>query len=317
MKKIIFIIACSTLALTSCGMDSLQDNSALPTEGTSTMTVGTSTSTGSKSVVASGTVVTLNYTLHENTADGKVIETTLESVAKAEGLYQSGAKYQPYQVLVGSVPAQVIPGFEKGLVGMKIGEKKTIEVSPKEGYGENTIIRDVSKFEIAPSFTVTLDKSKFQDKISENLEKSMLGEEGKSVTVGKVLNGGNGMTAVVKKIDGEMVTLEIDNKNHPFYGKKFAVGTKASQDGFDWTIKAINGTGATFDIVNTKSPFYGKKFEVGASVEIPTTTENNDAQTGSVMIKSMSGDTISVEVPNTHPLRGKTLYFEIEVLDIK
>lgn len=307
MKKLLIAVACATIGLSSCGMDSNQNTDTPPSKNPNV-----STTTGSKSVVASGTVVSLNYTLHQDKADGKVLESTVESVAKSEGLYQTGGRYQPFQVLVGAVPAQVIPGFEKGLLGMKVGEKKVIEVSPKDGYGEDTIVRPVSKYEIAPSFTVTLDKSKFQDKVTEKVSKAMLGEDGKTVTVGKTLNGANGMTAVVKNIDDDTVTLEIDNKAHPFYGKKFVVGAKANQEGMEWTIKSINGTGATFDIVNTKSPFYGKNFVVGASAQIPGAT-----QSGTIVIESMSGDTISVKMPNEHPLHGKTLFFEVEIVDIK
>ncbi len=312
MKKIIITLACATLALSACTMNENSTQNLTPSGEVS----GTK-NTPSKSVVASGTVVSLNYTLHTDSAKGKVIETTVESIAKSEGLYQSGAKYQPYQVLIGATPAQVIPGFEKGLLGMKVGEKKTIEVIPSEGYGESTTSREFSKYEIAPTFTVTLDKSKFQDKISETVNRSMLGEDGANVRIGQTLTGGNAMTAIVRKIDGDMITLEIENKNHPFYGKKFAVGTKVSQDGFNWTIKSINGTGATFDIENTNSPFYGKKFAVGSSVDMPTDPTSGMTQTGTITIESMSGETVVAKLPNPHPLGGKTLYFDIEVTDIK
>ena len=38
-------------------------------------------------------VVSLNYTLREGAANGKVIESTIESVAKENGLYQSGMTF--------------------------------------------------------------------------------------------------------------------------------------------------------------------------------------------------------------------------------
>jgi FKBP-type peptidyl-prolyl cis-trans isomerase len=41
--------------------------------------------------------------------------------------------FQPFEVIIGT--NGVIPGFEKGLLGMKKGEKKTIMVPPELGYG--------------------------------------------------------------------------------------------------------------------------------------------------------------------------------------
>ena len=62
-------------------------------------------------------MVSLNYTLREGSPTGKVLETTLESVAKENGLYQSGASYKPFEFVLGT--NAVVPGFEKGVASMK------------------------------------------------------------------------------------------------------------------------------------------------------------------------------------------------------
>jgi FKBP-type peptidyl-prolyl cis-trans isomerase SlpA len=67
-------------------------------------------------VVEEGKTVKVSYTL---TVEGKVFDT---SEGKA-----------PLEFTVGG--GGMIPGFEKGLMGMKKGEEKTFEVSPEEGYG--------------------------------------------------------------------------------------------------------------------------------------------------------------------------------------
>jgi FKBP-type peptidyl-prolyl cis-trans isomerase 2 len=37
-----------------------------------------------------------------------------------------------------------------------------------------------------------------------------------------------------------------------------------------------------------------------------------------IKILSLSGETVTIDAPNTsHPLAGKKLYFDVEVLDIK
>jgi len=72
---------------------------------------------GGTAVVAEGKTVTVNYTLK---VDGKVLD--------------SSKGKQPIQFTAGN--HQMIVGFEKAVMGMKVGEKKSFKVSPEEGYGK-------------------------------------------------------------------------------------------------------------------------------------------------------------------------------------
>jgi FKBP-type peptidyl-prolyl cis-trans isomerase 2 len=67
-------------------------------------------------MVSEGNMIKVNYTL---TVDGKIID--------------SSAKGSPLEFKVGN--KQVINGFESAVIGMKIGEKKSFQVAPEEGYG--------------------------------------------------------------------------------------------------------------------------------------------------------------------------------------
>ena len=67
--------------------------------------------------VADDLVVAIDYSL---TVDGELIDTS-----EGEG---------PLEYLHGH--ANIIPGLEKELDGMSVGESKKVEVSPEEGYGE-------------------------------------------------------------------------------------------------------------------------------------------------------------------------------------
>jgi peptidylprolyl isomerase len=49
-------------------------------------------------------------------------------------VFDSSVDREPLEVLTGQ--NQVIPGFEKAIIGMKVGETKSVSVSPEEGYGE-------------------------------------------------------------------------------------------------------------------------------------------------------------------------------------
>lgn len=257
-------------------------------------------------------VVTLNYTLHEGAANGKVLESTIESVAKENGLYQSGMTFEPFKLVLGT--NSVIPGFEAWVASMKKGEKKTIEVSPKDGYGEANVVRTVPKYEVAPEFTVTVDKSRFQDVITQVVPKSSLWEAGKDLKEGQTLTGGLGITAKVVKIDGDNITLDIQNKDHPFYGKQLSVWATAEKDWAKFTIKELLATWVTMNVQNSKSPFVGKKFEAGVEWVLANPSGGNGIP---LKIVAINGEEVQVQMPNSHPLAGKTLFFDVEVLDVQ
>ena len=48
--------------------------------------------------------------------------------------FDSSTGREPLEFIVGA--GQMIKGFDKAMPGMSIGEKKTVNISPEEGYGE-------------------------------------------------------------------------------------------------------------------------------------------------------------------------------------
>lgn len=89
---------------------------------------------------------------------------------------------------------QIIPGLEKSLTGMKVGDKKEVTVIPEEGYGpvDSKALQEISKEQ------VPLDSIK----IGSNLQ----GRD----------NDGNVFTARVTEIKDKTVVLDF---NHPLAGK--------------------------------------------------------------------------------------------------
>lgn len=270
---------------------------------------GTDTSTGGTKYTQGqdGAMIQLNYTLREGSEDGKILETTLESVAKENGLYKTGAVYQPFTTFLGR--GQVIKGFEKGLMGMKVGDKKMIVVSPEEGYGTGETLTTVPRMQIAPEVEITQDKQILNDTFSNTFDLSVFPDEIKTkiseLKVGETFSE-NGMDAIVKAKTETGVTLEIPNIQSPFYKKEKTVGTKVSTPQADFTIKALTETGVVIDVINKQSPFYNKEFKVGAEV---------DSNGNKIAIRKIEGDNITIG--QTHPLAGKTLYFDVEVLDVQ
>ena len=70
--------------------------------------------------IKNGDSVSVNYT--GRLEDGTIFDTSIQ-----EGRTPLTAKLGE---------GQLIPGFENGLIGMLIGEKKTIEIEPQDAYGE-------------------------------------------------------------------------------------------------------------------------------------------------------------------------------------
>ena len=124
-----------------------------------------------------GDTVKVHYT--GKLGDGKVVSTS-----------EGGP---PLEVNIGSEGH--IRGFEKGLIGMKLGETKTIVVPPEEGHGpkrEELILR--------------MPKTDFPESITPAI--------GKRVRVSK--KGGGHIEMTIKEIDEDTVTLD---GNHPLAGE--------------------------------------------------------------------------------------------------
>jgi FKBP-type peptidyl-prolyl cis-trans isomerase SlpA len=84
-------------------------------------------------MVQDGSNVKVHYTL---TVEG-------DTVDSSEGR-------EPLEVTMGQ--GQLIPGFEKAMMGMKPGDKKSFAVSPEEGYGKENAdaIQEVPRSQLPP-----------------------------------------------------------------------------------------------------------------------------------------------------------------------
>ncbi len=82
-----------------------------------------------------GDTVKVNYVwaLQE---DDSIFDTSLEEVAKANDLFNPQRPYEPIEFIVGM--KQMIPGFENGIMWMKVGDEKEILIAAADGYGEKT-----------------------------------------------------------------------------------------------------------------------------------------------------------------------------------
>lgn len=136
-----------------------------------------------KDTVQADLVVSMEYTL---TVDGEVLDSS-------EGI-------GPLEFLAGY--ENIVPGLEREMLGMKVGESKDVVVSPADGYGEF----DDEAFSDVP-------RSDFPDDapLEEGLELVVTDEDG------------NQQMAYVDSFDDETVSLDF---NHPLAGEELHFNVK-------------------------------------------------------------------------------------------
>ncbi|ENN95785.1 peptidylprolyl isomerase FKBP-type [Methanocaldococcus villosus KIN24-T80] len=141
-------------------------------------------------MIKKGDIVKIDYVLE---VDGKVLDTSIEDVAREYGIYFEGKEYEPLEFIVGN--NEVITGLEEAVLGMNVGEEKLVKIPPEKAYG----FRDESLIQKVP-------KDLFKDADFEP-EKGLL-----------IL--ANGIPAKIVDVDDEYVTLDF---NHELAGKELTL----------------------------------------------------------------------------------------------
>ncbi len=65
--------------------------------------------------------------------DGRIFDSSIEEMAKDSMFYDPGREYEPLGFVVGD--GTMIEGFDRGVLGMELGEKKEVRISPEKAYG--------------------------------------------------------------------------------------------------------------------------------------------------------------------------------------
>lgn len=209
-KQVLMIALAGMLVLAGCG------NSNTTTDSTADETLSI-TSTGmntqqaikdylaaanadvQKEKVATGDKIIVDYIGRLD--DHNVFDTSVESIAKASGKHNPNRDYEAgLEFTVGA--GQMIAGFDAGVVGMKLGETKTLKIPADQAYGEK------------------------KDELIGKIPLEQVGDLS-GVSVGaQVLLGGN-IPATITEITDKDITVDA---NHELAGKDLI---------FDVTIKKI------------------------------------------------------------------------------
>ena len=136
-----------------------------------------------KDTVRDGLVVSMEYTL---SVDGEVLDSSKDA--------------GPLQFLAGY--DNIVPGLEREMAGMKIGESKDVLVLPEDGYGEF----DEEAFMKVPRSEFPADME-----LEEGLELNVTDEDGQN------------QLAFVESFNDEVVRLDF---NHPLAGAELQFNVK-------------------------------------------------------------------------------------------
>lgn len=312
MKKL--LIVSSLVLLASCGAGNTTQTGTTNTGSTTAMT----TSEGTGAAVEDGARVSLYYTLRENDANGKILDTNIiEDAIKAEKA-SSGETLPTFDVTIGA--GQLIPGFEEALMDMKAGGHKEFTVSPEKGYGTGTVTHTVALAEVAPKFEQTFPQELLRGVITQTFNKSDFPEnmlaDLNSKKVGDTLTGANGQGGKITAVTDTTATIEFHSELSPFYGKELKENAEATSQGITYKILKLEGDNAVVEIINPASPFTGKELAVGTTVENTIQGIDGTEKTVTMKVINIEGDTVTLEQTNIHDLANKTLHFTVHVVNV-
>jgi len=130
-------------------------------------------------VVAVGQTISVDYI--GKLTDGRVFDTSIYSVASNDAAYpkslsftmrSSNSSYTPLSFTVGG--GEMITGFDEAVVGMRVGETRTVTLTPDQAYGDMDQSKLVS-FELTDTepllrtFTASTFESEYDDTPSAGL----------------------------------------------------------------------------------------------------------------------------------------------------
>lgn len=247
-------------------------------------------------------IVKVDYIL--KLENGTVFDTSIQTVAEENNIYNAARTYQPMQLTVGS--GQVIKGFDNALIGMHTGQTKTITVSPADGYGEWKIenVANISKsFESDRYVTSNLTAS--------NVPTAAFTQNfGANLSVGDIITDPqSGLKFKITDMNDENVTLIL----HPEIGKTIAIPST----GFNATATKVTASTVTWrqDPPETAQKQYGTVIYTVTATKI---TETLDVKVGDRVsigvVTEVTDDTVLIDMNS--PLAGKTLIFTITMVDI-
>lgn len=211
--------------------------------------------------------------------DDRIVDTNVEEIARENKIYSVFRNYGPlnFTVLLGE--SRLLPAFVSGIVGMRKNESRMLTILPRDGYGEyNASLR----YE-APRY---YNKSAF-----EKIPRSYFEEKNLTVENGTAFEVDSG-TFFITDYDNETVTIMY----------LFEIGGSFDYNGFHQVV----------------TDFRNETYTIMFDVRVNGTYDTISQVTGKptvVRVTNLTNDTIIFD--ENHPLAGKTLLFNISLVDLQ
>ena len=132
--------------------------------------------------------------------EGDLVKVHYTGKLKDERIFDSSKDGEPLEVTLGS--GQVIPGFERAVVGMSVGDSKTFEIAAAEAYGS---YRD--------ELVVEIDKERIPEDLTVKVGQQLVLRQAEGPTI----------RVMVTDMSDQSVTLDA---NHPLAGEDLTFEVK-------------------------------------------------------------------------------------------
>ncbi len=304
---VVFVVWCDSVeVLDQNGSDNLTSNQDIMTK------------------VKEGSKVKINYV--GKLQDGAVFDTSIEKVAKENDLYTSKRQYEPISFEVGR--GQMIPGLEKGIIDVAEGESKTLTIEPSDAYGQVSEdklrvlkvwdqifdqtgeILEINDDHIKVDYNQPMAGKtlEFEVQLVENQADHAKVSDGDTIQVNYVGRFENGE---IFDTNMEEVAKENDkyNPKKSYKPLKFQVGQGQMIKGFDAGVVGMEEW-ETKNLTLSPSEAYGEKDEN----RIHNVTEWDMLSQKGWKLKEIKSDSVVIDF--NHPLAGKTLVFDVDVVDV-
>ena len=261
-------------------------------------------------IVVFGLLLVANFIINEAGSGAGIAQGNTVNLRYA-GTHTDGTEFDSGELTVKIGDSSVISGFENALIGMKTGETKTVTIPPEEAYGE-----------YYPERAISLELVQERDRIVtikryEEVPVSLFPQYfGKEAVVGDSVVS-TPFTFLVSEIDdiAGIVTIEYDVSlgemftlpNMGWESEVVTIGedeielSQEPEDGYimDTQFGDVTVTKTADKVIMTIEP------GIGNSVF---------TNTGAAIITGANETHLVLD--ENHPLAGKTLIFEIEVLSV-
>lgn len=195
---------------------------------------------------------------------------------------------QPLTFTIGA--HNMIAGFEDAVRTMQVGETKRVRIEAKDAYGEEYVQRTITQKEFDEYNKGRIQKvpaGALTGHVEQKFTKEQLKPVFSSFEVGAEKSVKESKLKIIA-VQDDKVVVSIDSPSAPFYNKKLSVGMKTDgKNGNTITVTKITGNDVEIDI--------------DQNLQVISKTDKD----------------ITVKMRNSHPLAGKALNFEIELLTIK